>query len=683
MSHTKIGEITAPQSKFYQGPYGRMFRNLPPHVPTIDLINWSFFAGKLTNDQLAQLEKFSKDFQRYQTEWLIEVLLSEENETATTPTQKSILTLINDAIHNVDKPDELEAKLSPTMKREASKQLEETMLEIEQLSKTGKGYQPRQLIKKLHNAFEELLPGIKKRTDEKLGSILTHLEGLSRVYQEHKRNLKKELNATLEESSRFDTLKPIVKKALEDTDAGREAILKLLASTVIGSYVQTTAEDGDNSNIPAGYTYFGQFITHDITFDPTSSLMRFNDPDKLANFRTPRLDLDSLYGGGPDDMPFLYQYSPYDRASNSPDKRYFLLVGQGESGREADLPRNSKGLALIGDMRNDENVITSQLHLAFIKFHNRIMKDLIDQEGFKGEHTFRKAQRLVRWHYQWVILFDYLPRIVDHKILEDIWSSPDCPGKPKLCYYEWEYQPFIPVEFAVAAFRFGHSMIRTQYLLNDKGLGPKPILHPRGHRSRTADLRGFSYLPEDWTIQWDLFLDIGNNKNPDLQNSRRIDRQLASNLGRLPLELGGGDNRSLATNDLLRGYRLELPSGQAIARAMGEEPLEKDMEHPLWYYILLEAEDQQNKGKLGPVGSRIVAEVIIGLITGDPHSFINVDPWWYPGFPQPTENPHKSPGEDNPFNFIFKGYNNPFELRDILLHAGVAEKGTDHTELDT
>ena len=125
----------------------------------------------------------------------------------------------------------------------------------------------------------------------------------------------------------------------------------------------------DNPRIPAGYTYLGQFVDHDITFDPTSKLRGHNDPRTLANFRTPRFDLDSLYGSGPKDQPFLYDWS----SERHPGVKLLVGASSGEGSITADLPRNAQGRALIGDARNDENLAVSAMHAAFLKFHNAIL----------------------------------------------------------------------------------------------------------------------------------------------------------------------------------------------------------------------------------------------------------------------------------------------------------------------
>jgi hypothetical protein len=184
-------------------------------------------------------------------------------------------------------------------------------------------------------------------------------------------------------------------------------LLAFLAATMIEP--AGAGPELDNPAIPAGYTYLGQFVDHDITFDPTSKLQRLNDPNALRNFRTPRFDLDSLYGAGPSDNPFLYE----DEGEFAGVK---LLVGRrldqpAFRGAEArDLPRNWQGRALIGDPRNDENNIVPQLQLAFIDFHNAVVDRVKAEEGLSGQPLFEEAQRQVRWHYQWVVVHDFLKK---------------------------------------------------------------------------------------------------------------------------------------------------------------------------------------------------------------------------------------------------------------------------------
>ena len=400
--------------------------------------------------------------------------------------------------------------------------------------------------------------------------------------------------------------------------------------------VENGEGDLDNLGIPSGYTYVGQLIDHDITFDPTSSLQRMNDPEGLVNFRTPRFDLDSLYGSGPNEDPFMY-----DETSGGTK----LLVGKVRAGgrdtNEDDLPRNSQGRALIGDPRNDENNMVSQLHLAFIKFHNKVVDRVQAEEGLVGDDLFKEAQRIVRFHYQWAVVNDYLRRTVGEKMLNEVFQpgTGSEPHQINLRFYRWKVQPFMPVEFSVAAYRFGHSQVRPTYTIN-RVVRDLPTFSPEGDTNPLADFRGFRPLPGQWTVDWELFFEIdGSTPQP----SRKIDTKLARPLTELPGM--PSDLASLAVRNLLRGWRLELPSGRRVATAVGETALTTEElgfnqtgyrgPAPLWYYVLKEAEIREGGRHLGPVGGRIVAEVLLGLLKGDPLSFVNVEPGsgWRPHLP--------------------------------------------------
>ncbi len=394
---------------------------------------------------------------------------------------------------------------------------------------------------------------------------------------------------------------------------------------------QAEGELADNPSIPAGYTYFGQFIDHDITFDPTSSLQRMNDPEGLVNFRTPRFDLDSLYGSGPDDEPFQY-----DAGS---DNVKLLLgkgrdVNSGEPTAEDDLPRNEQGRALIGDPRNDENIIVSQLQLAFLKLHNRFV-DKAAEQGLAGPELFKDAQRLTRWHYQWVVVHDFLRRIVGPEIIDDI-LRPDEHGIPtiKTRFYKPKVNPYMPVEFSVAAYRFGHSQVRPTYVINERGVPELPIFSQADEPGPLEDFHGFRFLPKDWTISWHFFFNIANAAAPQL--AQKIDTKLAAGLFKLPG--APPELESLALRNLQRGKAMGLPSGRRVASALNvpndqkltDDELGFNKPAPLWFYILREAELRQGGERLGPAGGRIVAEVLLGLLAGDPLSWINVEPDWKP-----------------------------------------------------
>jgi hypothetical protein len=399
-----------------------------------------------------------------------------------------------------------------------------------------------------------------------------------------------------------------------------------------GGWAGPTAppEDLDNPDIPAGYTYFGQFIDHDITFDPISSLDQENDPDALQNFRTPRFDLDSIYGSGPADEPFQY-----DRAN--PGK---LLIGS--SNGQPDLPRNSENIALIGDPRNDENIIVSGIHTAFLLLHNKLFDEVAQDPTIPQEHRFEETQRRVRWHYQWIIVKDFLRRLVGADLLNELFRETN---NGTIDFTLPNYRPrknaFMPVEFSVAAYRFGHSQVRPVYNLNGE-ITNLPIFAPGDHVG-DGDLRGRKPLPAGWKIDWRLFLSIdGSTPQP----SRKIDTRLAAGLFDLP-DRPATERQSLAELNLVKGESFGLPSGQDVAKYLGLTPRSGDElggapdPTPLWYYILKESEiqpkdpnDPASGGRqLGPVGSLIVAEVLLGLVRADPKSWVNIDPQWQPTIP--------------------------------------------------
>lgn len=406
-----------------------------------------------------------------------------------------------------------------------------------------------------------------------------------------------------------------------------------LLERLAASMHEDAASSPDNPEIPAGYTYLGQFIDHDITFDPSSSLQRTNDPEGLVNFRTPRFDLDSLYGSGPDDEPFQY-----DETSGGTK----FLIGKGrhtEDGQptaDDDLPRNEQSRALIGDPRNDENVIVSQLHLAFLKLHNRFVDQVSGEQGLTGDELFKEAQRLTRWHYQWVVVHDFLARIVGQEVVDSILLPVDEDGirKIKLRFYRWKVRPYMPVEFSVAAYRFGHSQVRATYRIN--GAVPElPIFSPNPAPGPLEAFHGFRFLPQGWTVDWSFFFDT-NGPRTSQQLSKAIDTKLAAGLFKLPGAPTGME--SLALRNLQRGRALSLPSGQRVATAVGELDLTRDElgfrePAPLWFYILKESELRAGGLRLGPVGGTIVAEVLLGLLAGDPLSWINNNPIWKPTIP--------------------------------------------------
>ena len=386
------------------------------------------------------------------------------------------------------------------------------------------------------------------------------------------------------------------------------------------SDVQDSDVAFDIPGIPAGYIYLGQFIDHDMTLDKTPLTQQQQDPRAMTNYDTPRFDLASVYGKGPAGSPELYD----------PARPGYLLCNDHDGVR--DLPRDEVGAAYLGDPRNDENLIVAQLHAVFLRLHNKLR-----DEG----KTFEQAQQLLRWHYQWLIVNDYLPRIVGRDVVDrlvrrrrggpiEFLGRFYKPRNPR--------RPYMPVEYSGAAYRFGHSMIRAEYEVHDQHT--VPIFANEGYQ----DLRGNRPVPDDLWIDWNYFFEIPGMSTPDDRNmSRKIDTQLSLPLSKLPPTVvapTAGAITSLAERNLLRGKRLGLPAGQDVAVAMGLKPLTNQQlgltdpgwkgKAPLWFYVLKESE-LLGGNRLGPVGGTIVAEVILGLMACDTTSYFTANPGFHPG----------------------------------------------------
>jgi len=354
---------------------------------------------------------------------------------------------------------------------------------------------------------------------------------------------------------------------------------------------------GDDARGAAGWPFFGQFVAHDITADRSPVAMHA-DVDTLRNVRTPRADLESVYGAGPVGSPFLY-----DRE----DPAKLLTAGH-------DVPRNAQGIALVGDPRNDVHLFMSQLHLAFLRLHNLVV-DRMREDSIPEDGLFDEARRATIWHYQWIIVEDFLPRVAGRRLIE----------APR--FHEPEGEPFIPLEFADAAFRYGHSQIRHAYRLNEH-TDPLPVF---------PDLVGFRPVASEREIAWDFLFDLPGRQAR--QPAKKIDGRLPGSLIQLPRDITGDvpveELHSLAVRDLERGQAVGLPSGEAVAEAMGVETIDSGLEAgtPLWFYVLKEAEALEEGERLGPVGGRIVADVLLGIIEADPGSYRAVEPAWRPTLP--------------------------------------------------
>lgn len=375
------------------------------------------------------------------------------------------------------------------------------------------------------------------------------------------------------------------------------------------------AEGADDAvTTAAGWPFFGQFVAHDITAD-RSPLSEHADLSGVRNFRTPRLNLEAVYGGGQVGSPYLF-----DR-----DDPAMMLIGGDGCG---DVPRNAQGIALLGDPRNDVHLFTSQMHVAFLHMHNRLVARL-RADGESEADLFTEARRAAMWHYQWVVLHDFLPRLIGGGLATTLRAD----GARLFTFPAGE--AYIPLEFADAAYRYGHGQIRHGYRVN-ADFGPLPLL---------PDLMGFGPVTPERAVDWRLLFDV----DPEVpaQRAKRLDGHLPGSLIGLPHQIAGEDDGadygSLAVRDLQRGLALGLPSGEAVARRLGVEPLSPqeaglaqfgwDAETPLWIYILREAGARGDGERLGTVGGRIVGEVLIGLIDADPESYRAVEPDWQPTLP--------------------------------------------------
>ena len=356
----------------------------------------------------------------------------------------------------------------------------------------------------------------------------------------------------------------------------------------------------------AGWPLFGQFVAHDITAD-RSAIKHHVDTRKLRNARAPRLNLECLYGDGPVGHPFLYQ-------RDDPAK---LLLGPGGS----DVPRNTEGIAIVGDPRNDSHMLVAQMHLAMLKAHNALVDDA-RRRRVPESRVFDSAVHEACWHYQWAVLHEFLPTLVGQTLVDEVRA-----GGAR--WFRPAGDVFIPLEFADAAYRYGHAQIRHRYRLNREAL-PVRIF---------PELLGFRSVPRERTVDWTLFFDAPGAE--PAQRAKKIDGRLVRSLIELPVAITGeceiDEYHSLAFRDLERGQGVGLPSGEAVARRIGVKPLAADEvglraagwagETPLWYYILREAAVTTSGNRLGPVGGRIVAEVVVTMLDRDETSVMSAPGW--------------------------------------------------------
>jgi len=391
----------------------------------------------------------------------------------------------------------------------------------------------------------------------------------------------------------------------------------------------------DHPRHAAGVAFLAEFLDHDMTFDFGAG--------------RPAFDLNTVYGHGPVDSRQLYDQQ--DRGK--------LRVENG--GLFEDVPRDADRTAIVGDPRNDRNLITSQLHAAFLFAHNRAL-DMVRAKRGRVREEFAgldEARRLLCWHYQWLIVHEFLPLVVGEPVVDDILRHGRRFFRPQ--------RTVMPVEFYGAAYRFRHSLTRPSYPANLAGDAGKPFvgfLYDPAESDWTdpSDLVGCARAPRRF-VGWQTFFDFGDGQ---LRHGKRITTHLSTPLFGVPT--------TLPQRTLLRHLSWSLPSGQAIARAMRAPLLSAgDLDElakyglgfedrtPLFYYVLKEAELTQDGLRLGPVGGRIVGEVMLGLLQLNCSSYLASQPGWRPTLPS-----RSGRGE--------------FQMVDLLTFAGVdpASRGPVH-----
>jgi hypothetical protein len=453
------------------------------------------------------------------------------------------------------------------------------------------------------------------------------------------------------------------------------------------------AGTGGAGQIPAGFTYLGQFVDHDLTFDRTSVMLGDHvAPSQLVQARSPSLDLDSLYGAGPADPGSAQFYEPdgiHLKAGKSKADGGFAAMDGFDLPRGAGTTNAQKRTAIIPDPRNDENLAVAQTHCAMIRFHNRVVDTL--PAAVPQSQRFVKARELVTKHYQWMLRTDYLPRISAQGVVSDVFNNGRKAfevGVPATDV------PTMPIEFSVGAFRMGHSMVRAAYNWNkvfDDGTGTLDYLFI--FSALGGDLGGETRLISTWIADFRRLYDFGEANKPNLEvpankfnRAMRIDTSIVDPLRHLPPHAIGGPasmpfndpDRNLAVRNLTRANMVTLATGQQMANFLkskgvnltkltsaqirdGRRGIELGgltqnqgqalvRNTPLWFYILREAEF--NAGRLKGVGARIVAETFHRAMEGSQFSIMN-DPAW-----RPTLGPN----------------NNTFRMVDLLLFAFEGKK---------
>jgi hypothetical protein len=420
----------------------------------------------------------------------------------------------------------------------------------------------------------------------------------------------------------------------------------------------------DSATLPAEYTYLGQFIDHNLDFDETPQPTANVNPSSLTNFESFRFDLNDVFGGGPSVDPQLY----------ASDHKHLLVSGTlgapnpdglptvTGNGGVFDLFRGSSGQADIVEPRNDETQILSQIDAAFIAFYN----DFIDE----GD-SYAQARQLTENYYQEIVLTDVLPAYVGQDTIDQyLRFGPN--GQVHVQTKNFSVANFTPIEFSVGAYRFGHSLVRNNYHINDidptgadiddnvsifdldnfqagdlSGGAPLPGPNLLGTSSCTSTSLCTQPNPAGHQIQWKYFVPA-LDKNPNdagINFARKTQTTISPALFNLPAESIAGcadaatspvcnGSASIIARDFARGNYDGLASGQAIAQTLGCPVIPAksinptsdavfDTGTPLLYYVLAEA--QKSGQTLGCVGKSIVAQVFIQVLAETPGSILQTN----------------------------------------------------------
>jgi len=451
--------------------------------------------------------------------------------------------------------------------------------------------------------------------------------------------------APVEPTFRFDWIANQTSQSYPSADLVDQALISLgsCMNNPTACHNEPPQTETRDSEIPSGYTYLGQFLAHEITFDRDPTLTPLS-------FRSPEIDLDSLYGAGPQHNPQFF--NDHARLRIGPTHKIPDLNREFEN----DLPRSTGdqepvGTAVISDPRNDENLIVAQTHVAMILFHNRVV-DSLAQSCPPGE-LFERARAEVVKYFQWIILNDYLPRLIGKERLTQVLSD----GLRGYSFAPGE-DLFIPFEFSVAAFRVGHSMVRNRYLWNCF----HPAVVPLSLFEQTRFSGLLPRLTSDWVIDWRHFYDFREFDYPQttINMAKKIDTEFSFHLESIPHYPHKTTDvrlRALAVRNLRRAFELKLPTGEEMAEhlQLNHDEILTDAHFksgkqghlfqdsilkgktPLWYYILRESELEAENGNsyLGPIGGRIVAGTIIEIIRNSRYSIIR-DEQWRPTFGRMT-----------------------------------------------